>query len=81
MSDYHLSYEAARARQEDMLREANHDRLTEQYIEQRSFMQQMSGVIGYGFVHIGMHLLRYGRVERFTILRTHPAQVESIQSN
>ena len=81
MSNYQLSYEASRARQEDMLREADHDRFTEQYIERRSFMQQMSSVIGYGFVHIGMHLLRYGRVERFTILRTHPAQVESIQSN
>lgn len=81
MSNYHLSYEAARARQEEILHEADQDRLAQHYPAPRSFVRRISHLAGYGFVHIGMHLLRYGRVEHFAILRTHPARTKSIQSN
>ncbi|MEM8535096.1 MAG: hypothetical protein AAGF95_29940 [Chloroflexota bacterium] len=81
MNNYDLSYEVAQTRQAEILREADQDRLAQNYPVQRSFVRKISRLVGYGFVHIGVHLLRYGRVERFTILRTHPAQPESIQSN
>lgn len=81
MSNYHFSLEAARARQEALLRQAEQDHCTQQHTVRRPMMRQLSRLVGYGLVHVGMRLWRYGRVERFAILRSHPARPESIQSN
>lgn len=81
MDFYSISFEAARIKQDELLQEAAHDRLINQYASRSSFIRQVARSLGHIMVRLGLRLLRYGRVNQTVLVRSQQISSRSIQSN
>lgn len=81
MDFYTMSFEAVRVKQHELLQEAAHNRLINQYDSRCSFVRQAARSLGHIMVRLGLQLLRYGHVNQTVLIRSQQVSSRSIRSN